>query len=202
MLLKGRYFIVIYLNLLDFDIFMYIAEDGWIKNIRQCRSPNFDQRPQNELIRLIVIHCIALPPEHYGGNDIEAFFCNKLDASKHPFFEEIKDLKVSAHLLIKRTGELIQFVSFNDRAWHAGVSCYKGQERCNDFSIGIELEGSDKSPYTHEQYHVLNKVIGSLLETYPELTRDNIVGHNEIAPGRKTDPGDFFEWDKILCRCK
>lgn len=161
---------------------------------RQITSPNFDKRPVSCAVDLLVIHSIALPPDEYGGEAIEALFTNQLNPNDHPYFVSIAHLKVSAHVLIRRTGELLQFVNFNDRAWHAGESCYKDRECCNDFSIGIELEGTDVDPFTQEQYHALAEVTGALLEHYPTLSVNNIVGHQDIAPGRKTDPGSGFDW--------
>jgi AmpD protein len=143
---------------------------------------------------LIVIHNISLPPGEYGGGWIEALFENHLDPDKHPYFSEIYQLKVSSHLLIHRSGDITQFVPFHMRAWHAGPSCYGGRQRCNDFSIGVELEGTDEQPYESEQYQSLVKVIKVLLATYPTLSREAIVGHEHIAPGRKTDPGPAFDW--------
>jgi AmpD protein len=142
----------------------------------------------------LVIHNISLPPGQFGSGDIERFFRNQLDKSTHPYFEAIAELKVSSHLLIERDGTVIQFVNFNDRAWHAGVSEFCGRDNCNDYSIGIELEGTDDTPYTAEQYHVLADITASLLKEYPALTEDRITGHNNIAPGRKTDPGPAFDW--------
>ena len=141
-----------------------------------------------------MIHNISLPPGCYGGYYIERFFTNRLDCNEHPFFEQIRGMQVSAHLLIPRTGAVVQFVSFNDRAWHAGQSCYAGRDNCNDFSIGIELEGCDDEPYSDVQYTVLTSVTALLLAHYPHLSADRIVGHSDIAPGRKTDPGPAFDW--------
>ncbi len=160
-------------------------------------SPNFDQRPDDADIDLIVVHNISLPPNEFGGGFIQAFFQNKLDVTVHPYFAEIKTLQVSSHLLIERSGRLIQFVPFNQRAWHAGESCYQGRERCNDFSIGIELEGADDIEYTDAQYRVLNAVIVCLQMTYPTLSNKQVVGHCDIAPERKTDPGPAFDWSKL-----
>ena len=168
--------------------------DGWLDDAVHSPSPNFNQRPPQEPISLLVVHNISLPPGEFGGGYIQSFFCNQLDASCHPFFEEIAELKVAAHLLISRTGELIQFVSFNDRAWHAGESCFEGRRGCNDFSIGIELEGTDDLPYTDAQYCQLSRVTQALLAAYPAMTVDRIAGHSDIAPGRKTDPGPAFDW--------
>jgi len=147
-----------------------------------------------------VLHNISLPPQRYGGDWIERFFCNELPAAEHPYFAEICTLRVSAHLLIYRTGELVQFVPLLKRAWHAGESNYRGRERCNDFSIGIELEGSDDEPFEPVQYEVLTQLIKSLIDHFPNLSFDTIVGHSDIAPGRKTDPGPFFDWALLRSR--
>lgn len=159
-----------------------------------CMSPNFDARPIGVVPELIVIHNISLPPGEYGGGWIEALFDNRLDPDKHPYFSEIYQLKVSSHLLIHRSGDITQFVPFHMRAWHAGQSCYGDRQRCNDFSIGVELEGTDEQPYESEQYHSLVKIINVLLATYPTLSKEAIVGHEHIAQGRKTDPGPAFDW--------
>jgi AmpD protein len=158
-------------------------------------SPNFNNRPNENDISLLVIHCISLPPNKFGGNYIADLFCNQLNPNAHPYFETIYQLEVSAHLLIRRDGECVQFVPFNKRAWHAGVSNFQRRENCNDFSIGIELEGSETMDYCEVQYETLNKIIATLRKTYPKLT--NIVGHSDIAPDRKTDPGDSFNWSKL-----
>ena len=161
-------------------------------------SPNFDERPHDAAIDLLVIHNISLPPNEFGGGYVKDLFQNKLDPSIHPYFEEIKGMEVSSHLFIERSGKLIQFVPFNQRAWHAGASCFEGRERCNDFSIGIELEGSDDIDYTDEQYRVLRAVTLCLQMTYPGLSNNkHIVGHCDIAPERKTDPGPAFDWGRL-----
>lgn len=144
-----------------------------------------------------MIHNISLPPRCYGGDHIERFFTNCLDWDEHPYFAEIRGMEVSAHLLIRRTGELLQFVSCDERAWHAGQSCYQGRDNCNDFSIGIELEGSDDEPYTDAQYSALSAVTDALLAHYAGLSAAGIVGHSDIAPGRKTDPGPAFDWQRF-----
>ena len=167
----------------------------------QCPSPNEDNRPDDITINLVVIHSISLPPGQYGGNSIERFFQNKLDKKEHPYFEEIHTLKVSSHILIKRSGEVVQFVPFNKRAWHAGQSCYQGRESCNDFSIGIELEGSDTDQFEEAQYQQLAQLITVLQTTYPAIS-DNITGHSDIAPGRKTDPGTGFDWNRLNTKIK
>lgn len=170
---------------------------GWLSPVRRCPSPNFNARPLEAGVSLLVVHNISLPPEQFGGSHIEAFFCNQLDASLHPYFATIADLKVSAHCLIDRSGRITQFVPFLQRAWHAGRSEFLGQSECNDFSVGIELEGADHTPYTDEQYDSLAAVAGLLFEQFPLLTPERIVGHSDIAPGRKTDPGPAFDWAKL-----
>lgn len=161
-------------------------------------SPNCDERPAGSPIDLIVVHGISLPPGQYGGPYITELFTNQLNPTAHPYFVEVAGLKVSSHLLIRRSGQLIQYVPFDKRAWHAGKSNYQGRERCNDFSIGIELEGTDETEYTDDQYQQLSEVILILLQYYPELSRDRITGHSDIAPGRKTDPGPSFVWPRLL----
>ena len=177
-----------------------IDEHGWLDDCRRLPSPNYDQRPDSfgASPSLLVIHNISLPPGQFGGGHIEAFFRNELSVFEHPFFSEIAQLKVSAHALIDREGLVTQFVSFKDRAWHAGASVYAGIERCNDFSIGIELEGTDIDPYTDEQYTALVNLTRLLLKTYPGITTSKIVGHCDVAPGRKTDPGMSFDWYRYL----
>jgi AmpD protein len=160
-------------------------------------SPNFDARPSRSVIELLVIHGISLPPNEYGGDAIERFFTNALDHSEHPYFEQLRDVRVSSHFLVRRDGQIVQFVPCSKRAWHAGASTWCGRARCNDFSIGIELEGSDFEPFTESQYAALLRLTRYLKRTYP--IRD-IVGHSDIAPERKTDPGPFFDWDKFLKR--
>lgn len=175
-----------------------IGEDGWLTPVRRVPSPNHGARPAGSEISLLVIHNISLPPGCFGGPHIERFFCNQLDSGEHPSFAEIKTLEVSAHLLIDRRGQLTQFVPFSRRAWHAGVSSFAGRGDCNDYSIGIELEGTDDVVYTDVQYRVLAQVTQTLLAAYPGLTKDRIVGHCDIAPGRKTDPGGSFDWPRYL----
>ena len=170
---------------------------GWLVAARRVVSPNCDDRPELSSIDLLVIHGISLPPRHYGGPWIDALFTNTLDPAAHPYFQSIHDTRVSAHVLIRRSGEVVQYVPFDRRAWHAGVSCFGGREACNDFSIGIELEGCDDEPYTEDQYRRLAEVVGLLMRHYPEITRDRIVGHSDIAPGRKTDPGRMFDWNRL-----
>lgn len=163
---------------------------------RFVASPNLDERPAGMPPEVLVIHNISLPPGEFNGDAIERLFCNTLDFQAHPFYLTIDGLRVSAHLLIRRGGEVIQFVPFHQRAWHAGVSKYDGRERVNDFSIGIELEGTDEVPYDDRQYLALTRVTHALMQAYPGITRDRIVGHADIAPGRKTDPGPFFDWPR------
>ncbi len=170
---------------------------GIMEEARYLASPNCDQRPDNEAPSLVVIHGISLPPGEYGGPWIDALFTNSLDPEAHPYFADIHQLRVSSHLLIRREGELVQYVPFDKRAWHAGVSTYGGRERCNDFSIGIELEGSDDEPYEAAQYRVLAECVAALLASYPELSVERITGHSDIAPGRKTDPGPHFDWPRF-----
>lgn len=172
--------------------------DHRLDSARQRPSPNCDQRPDASDISLLVIHCISLPPEQFGGEFIEQLFCNQLDPNQHPYFQDIYQLRVSAHLLIRRDGEIVQFVDFDQRAWHAGTSQFQGRERCNDFSIGIELEGSVNQPYTDQQYQQLADVSRLLLNAYPLLEQQRIVGHSDIAPERKTDPGPQFNWQRYL----
>ena len=173
-------------------------KDNLIEGVIFHPSPYFDSRPKDTDISLIVIHSISLPPGKYGGNEIKDFFLNELDTSNHEYFESIKNLKVSSHILIKRTGETLQFVPFNKRAWHAGISSYLGKENCNDYSIGIELEGTDDSEFTDEQYNSLKNLTSSLIRSYPNLSEDRLVGHSDIAPGRKSDPGIFFDWKRLI----
>lgn len=171
-----------------------LRETGRISFARWTPSPNFGPRPDGAGISLLVVHNISLPPGQFGGREIEDFFCNQLDHSAHPYFKTIEGVQVSAHLLIRRDGALVQFVSLLDRAWHAGRSCFEGQEECNDFSIGIELEGTDDTPYTPEQYRMLAKVADLIMTAWPDVTANRITGHCDIAPGRKSDPGPAFDW--------
>ncbi len=170
---------------------------GWLEGVRRVVSPNCDERPPGTPIDLLVVHGISLPPGEFGGPWIEALFTNTLDATAHPYFEEIKDMRVSAHAVIRRTGEIVQYVPFQQRAWHAGQSCFDGHERCNDFSIGIEMEGCDDQPYTEAQYIALAATARAIMAAYPAITLPRIVGHSDIAPGRKTDPGVAFVWQRF-----
>lgn len=160
-------------------------------------SPNCDERPKNTVIELMVIHGISLPKGEFGNGNIEALFLNQLNSAAHPSFAALKNLRVSAHLVIYRSGQITQFVPFNQRAWHAGISCFHGKKNCNDFSIGIELEGTDDTRYLPIQYEKLRTIVQLLHKEYPKITKNNIVGHSDIAPRRKTDPGVFFDWEEI-----
>ena len=170
-----------------------ISQDGIIDVAEFCPSPNFDERPNNAIVDLIVIHAISLPAGFYNTQLIKDLFLNCLDPGKDEFLESIKNLKVSSHFLITRKGALIQFVPTHKRAWHAGISSHKGKENCNDFSIGIELEGCDEEEFEKDQYHSLSRLI-NFLSIDLKIDKQNIVGHADIAPGRKTDPGPFFDW--------
>jgi AmpD protein len=172
------------------------TETGLLDECTQCPSPNQDLRPDNVPVELIVIHSISLPPGEYGNDSIELFFQNKLDKKAHPYFEEIHQMKVSSHVVIKRNGKIIQFVPFHHRAWHAGKSNFQGREYCNDFSIGIELEGTDTDDFEDIQYNKLTELISVLEKSHPGII-NNITGHSDIAPGRKTDPGTGFNWKKF-----
>jgi AmpD protein len=173
------------------------SKTGLLDAARQVCSPNCDPRPAGIEPDLIVIHNISLPPNEFGGSHIDALFCNHLPADEHPYFAAIHKMQVSAHLLIRRDGEIVQYVPFHQRAWHAGQSSYAGREGCNDFSIGIELEGADTTPYTDVQYERLTHIVEALLATYPGLSAERIAGHCDIAPGRKTDPGPAFDWGRL-----
>jgi AmpD protein len=166
---------------------------GWMSGIEQVASPNQDARPPRTSISLLVIHNISLPPNEYGGDAIKRFFTNTLDHSEHAYFNQLRGVKVSSHFLVRRDGQIVQFVPCSRRAWHAGVSAWRGRSRCNDFSIGIELEGSDFEPFTKLQYTALARLTRRLKRSYPI---DEIVGHSDIAPERKTDPGPYFDWDR------
>lgn len=170
------------------------VSSGWLDPVRRVTSPNFDTRPPGFDIDLLVIHGISLPPGEFGGPWIDALFTNSLPGHAHPSFADICDMRVSAHLLIDRQGGLTQYVPFHLRAWHAGESRFEGRRHCNDFSIGIELEGGDHVPYERVQYFALAQVIDCLMRAYPRLGPGRIVGHSDIAPGRKTDPGPAFDW--------
>ncbi|MDN3609056.1 1,6-anhydro-N-acetylmuramyl-L-alanine amidase AmpD [Vibrio ostreicida] len=174
-----------------------IDETGWYQGARHVPSPFYDQRSDALDISLLVIHNISLPPGQFGGPYIEQFFTGKLEPSEHPFFEVIHQMGVSAHCLIRRNGEVIQFVPFSARAWHAGQSSFAGREQCNDYSIGVELEGSDFVAYTEQQYQALSTLSVEIMRKYPKVTIPRITGHQYIAPLRKTDPGLVFEWQRF-----
>jgi N-acetyl-anhydromuramoyl-L-alanine amidase len=176
------------------DLPITLFEKGWYKFARHLASPNFGERPADTQINLIVIHSISLPPGKFGGDEVQQLFCNTLDWSTHPYFEKIRDTKVSAHFYIRRNGELWQFVSCDDRAWHAGQSSYLGKDNCNDNSVGIELEGLEGDTFELTQYDTLASVCSVLQQAYP-IT--HLAGHEHIAKGRKIDPGTGFDWQKL-----
>lgn len=177
-----------------------MSENGrlWLPDVSQRPSPNADERPSGSGIDLLVIHNISLPPGVYGGHWIEDLFLNRLDPAAHPYFATVAELRVSAHLLVRRDGTPVQFVALDRRAWHAGESVYCGRERCNDFSIGIEMEGTDEAPFSEEQYRTLVGLTRVIRAYFPAITPQRIVGHSDIAPGRKTDPGPHFDWPRFL----
>lgn len=174
---------------------LQVGSDGWLTGVERKPSPNFDERPEGGEIDLLVIHNISLPPGVFGGGHVAALFQNRLDSDAHPFFATLQGARVSSHFLIERDGRITQFVSCQARAWHAGASSFRGRSRCNDFSIGIELEGSDFVPFDDAQYAALTALIGALRQAYPLSA---LRGHDEIATGRKTDPGPFFDWTRVL----
>jgi AmpD protein len=175
-------------------------QNGFMRSAKQVASPNCDSRPPGMDADLIVVHGISLPPGEFGGPWIERLFSNTLPLDVHPYFAEIGELRVSSHLLVARDGALTQFVKFTDRAWHAGESNYNGRTACNDFSIGVELEGVDTLAYEAAQYDTLAEVVAALCDAYPRLSPDRLVGHSDISPGRKTDPGPAFDWERAR-RC-
>ncbi|MDR1647168.1 MAG: 1,6-anhydro-N-acetylmuramyl-L-alanine amidase AmpD [Zoogloeaceae bacterium] len=162
---------------------------------RQVASPNYGMRPLEMPISLVILHAISLPPGKFGGGEVEALFTNRLDYSAHPYFATLEGVRVSTHFFLRRDGELVQFVNVAHRAWHAGLSTWRGQNNCNDFSVGIELEGDNNNPYTEAQYAVLQQLLAALFAAYPTLTE--VVGHQHVAPERKTDPGPCFEWARL-----
>lgn len=174
---------------------LVIGADGLARDVPFIASPNHDARPADTELSLVVIHGISLPPGEFGGDGVARLFTNALDPLAHPYYATIAHLRVSAHLLVRRDGALVQFVGCNERAWHAGVSQWQGRERCNDFSIGIELEGTDDLPYEDAQYATLARLLGALKRRYPTLAA--AVGHSDVAPGRKTDPGPHFDWARL-----
>jgi AmpD protein len=173
-------------------------QTGLLQDVSYHPSPNYDERSDCDDISGIVIHNISLPPGEFGGGWIDDLFLNQLDPKAHPYFEQIHQLRVSAHLLIRRTGEVIQYVPFHQRAWHAGQSNWDGRERCNDFTIGIELEGSDDQYFEITQYEKLADVVSTLFDNYPKLNKQRLKGHSDISPNRKTDPGPYFDWEKLF----
>lgn len=174
-----------------------IDDQGWLQDVEIIASPNYNERPDSADLRLVVVHAISLPPGQFGGGYVQQLFTNTLDPGEHEYFDQLKGLQVSAHCFITRDGHLIQFVSFLNRAWHAGLSSWQGIENCNDFSIGIELEGTDDESYEEVQYQQLAKLVISLRKQYPAILEQSICAHSDIAPGRKTDPGPYFDWHKL-----
>jgi AmpD protein len=170
---------------------------GLLTGVRQVLSPHFDARPSGVLPELLVVHGISLPPGEFGGPWIDRLFTGTLPWDEHPYFKQIEGLRASAHALIRRDGQIVQYVPFGERAWHAGQSAWAGRTACNDFSIGVELEGTDDTPYTDAQYQALAGLLAALLAAYPSLTQQAIVGHSDVSPGRKTDPGASFEWPRL-----
>ncbi len=170
---------------------------GLLTSARYLKSPNSDERPPGMTPELIIVHGISLPPGEFGGRFIDSLFTNRLDGAAHPYFADICELRVSAHALIERDGNIVQYVPFHRRAWHAGVSSYHGRAHCNDFSIGIELEGVDNLGYESQQYVRLTQMVRALVKAYPSLAYERIAGHADIAPDRKTDPGPAFDWARM-----
>jgi len=177
---------------------MTVDAEGWLRGARRVVSPHADERPPGAGVSLIVIHGVSLPPGEFGGPWVEAFFSGRLDIAAHPYFSEIASLRVAPHFYITRDGALLQFVSTERRAWHAGHSRWEGRDECNDFSIGIEMEGTDDTPYTTAQYDRLAGVVAALCEYYPGIGERGLAGHSDIAPGRKTDPGPAFDWERLV----
>ena len=178
---------------------MRIDTNGWLSGVRRIASPNYDRRPPGTKIDLLVIHNISLPPDQFGGSGIVKFFSNQLDTDEHPYYARLEGVKVSSHFLIRRDGQIVQFVPCRGRAWHAGASDWQGRSRCNDFSLGIELEGSDFVPFTDRQYTALARLTRRLQRAYPIRS---IAGHSDIAPVRKTDPGPYFDWPRYQATLK
>ena len=175
-----------------------LVSTGFYNKAKQIGSPFFNERPANAEVSLLVVHCISLPEGVYGGKQIEHLFTGCLDCNEHESFSDLQGLEVSAHCVIRRDGCVEQYVPFDKRAWHAGVSSFDGVEACNDYSVGIELEGTDRSAYTKAQYQALVEISNQLIAQYPLLTKQRIIGHSGIAPGRKSDPGYLFDWDYYL----
>jgi N-acetyl-anhydromuramoyl-L-alanine amidase len=174
-----------------------VGPDGWFEGVERIPSPNCDARPPGVEPELLVVHAISLPPSTFGGRFIDALFLNRLDPNEHPYFAGIAGLRVSAHVLVRRSGEVVQFVPLSLRAWHAGNSCFQGRPACNDFSIGIELEGDDFSPFEDVQYLRLAALARAVQQRWPVIDRSRLVGHCDVSPGRKTDPGPFFDWPRL-----
>lgn len=172
-------------------------ETAWLVDARHVPSPNHDERPDGVVPSLFIVHGISLPPGEFGGPYIEQLFSNTLDCDAHPYFDGLRELRVSAHALVRRDGEVLQFVPFTKRAWHAGQSVFAGREACNDFSIGVELEGTDDTPYTDAQYRVLAEIVSTLRAVWPAIDASRVVGHCDVAPGRKSDPGEAFDWERF-----
>jgi AmpD protein len=170
------------------------AKKQWLANVRQVLSPNCDDRPAGCEIDLVVMHGISLPPNEYGGRYIDQLFTNTLNPKEHPYFAEIVALRVSSHVLVDRQGQVTQYVAFTDRAWHAGESVFQGRQSCNDFSIGIELEGCDDQEYEPVQYQTAANIVRLLMQNWKGINKQRVVGHCDVAPGRKTDPGEAFDW--------
>lgn len=173
------------------------SHNGLLESAIFRDSPNCNDRPADIAIDMIVVHGISLPAGEFGGEWVDRLFLNQIQGSEHPGFSDLAGVKVSSHLFVRRTGEVIQYVSFDKRAWHAGVSEYEGCANCNDFSVGIELEGTDDIPYEPEQYVSLSHSVIALIHAYPDINEQRVVGHVDIAPGRKTDPGPVFDWNKF-----
>jgi N-acetyl-anhydromuramoyl-L-alanine amidase len=171
-------------------------ESGLMRDVRHVASPNYDSRPAGIEADLIVVHGISLPPGEFGGPWTDRLFTNSLPVEMHPYFAEVGSLRVSSHVVVARDGAVTQYVAFTERAWHAGKSIYQGREACNDFSVGVELEGTDTLPYEPAQYVALAEIVAALCAAYPRLSPDRLVGHSDIAPGRKTDPGPAFDWPR------
>lgn len=171
-----------------------VEPDGWVAAVRRVASPHCDARPADAQVTLVVVHCISLPPGRFGGGEIARFFAGTLDRESHPFFARLRAVRVSSHFLIERDGSLTQFVSCRDRAWHAGLSAFSGQTGCNDFSIGVELEGCEYEPFVEAQYATLASLLAALRSAYPLRA---VRGHSEVAPGRKSDPGPLFDWSRL-----
>ncbi|MCR9278389.1 MAG: 1,6-anhydro-N-acetylmuramyl-L-alanine amidase AmpD [Pseudomonadaceae bacterium] len=183
---------------LDGDHPVYVTSAHWLRGVERVSSPNEDARPDAGAIELVVLHGISLPPGQFGTGMVRELFCNELDCSRSSELADLEGVFVSAHALVERDGRITQFVPFNRRAWHAGQSSFRGRSRCNDFAIGIELEGTDVQPYAAEQYAALSEILLALFRRYPRLDPSVVVGHCDIAPGRKTDPGPAFDWPRLL----